>query len=93
MIYVHQDSVVARKEGIVASEMDGETVMMNLETGKYYNLGGTGSAIWKIIVNPIKVNEIIGELVEKYSTTQEQCIQDVLPFLQNMVEQGLITVA
>lgn len=93
MNYVNINSVVIRKEGIIASDMDGETVMMNIETGKYYNLGKTGGAIWNIVKDPIEVEEIIKKLMENYNVAKEQCEQDVVPFLQQMAEQGLLLIA
>ena len=44
--------------------MDGETVMMDIETGKYYNLGKTGGSIWGILEKPHTVDGIVDEMTE-----------------------------
>lgn len=82
--------MIVRKSEIVAADMDGETVMMNIETGKYYNLGAIGGAIWKLIETPTKVEDLISRLVEEYNVTRNQCEEDVLPFLNQIFEQSLI---
>lgn len=72
--------------------MDGETVMMNIETGKYYNLGTMGSIIWGMIAVPLSVESLIGKLLEKYEVGQERCEDEVLSFLGEIYKEGLVKV-
>ena len=60
------NTVYYRKEGLITADMDGETVMMDIETGKYYNLGRTGGSIWVIIEKPHTFDAIIDEMIEIY---------------------------
>ena len=83
-------TIIARNEEIMASDMDNEIVMMNIETGKYYNLGKTGSAIWGVLEKPMSVGELIEKLVALYDISREQCEKDTLPFLTKLVENALI---
>ena len=87
---IQMESIIVRKIGIIASDMDGETVMMNVDTGKYYNLGKTGGTIWSLVENPIKVKNLIEKLMEDYNVTKEQCEKDVLPFLHIIYQRKLI---
>jgi Tfp pilus assembly protein PilP len=89
---LQMDSIIVRKTGIIASDMDGETVMMNVDTGKYYNLGRTGGRIWNLIENPVRVEKLIEKLMESYNVTKEQCEKDVLPFLQKIQQCNLIQI-
>ena len=41
-----------RKPDIIAANMDGEVVMMDIMSGKYYNLGTTDGAIWNLLESP-----------------------------------------
>jgi len=85
-------STIRRNNEILASDMDGEIVMMQIETGKYYNLGRIGGIIWNMLAEPIEVEEVIEKLVDQYSVSKEQCELDTLPFLQQMQQQGLIQI-
>ena len=87
-ITVH--SIVSVNKEIVTAEMDGETVMMSVETGKYYNLGKTGSVIWGMLGKPIVVDSIIESLLEKYQVGREQCEVEVLAFFAHVHEEGLV---
>lgn len=84
-------NTVCRTEKTIASELDGEVVMMSIELGEYYGLGQIGSHIWRIIEQPITVQQIIDKCIAQYEVDFEQCQQDVLPFLAQLHLKGLIS--
>lgn len=92
MAEITRQTIVARKNEIVAADMDGETVMMNIETGKYYNLGTTGGVIWSLLEQPIPVETLIEDLLAKYEVTRQQCEEDVMDFLNEINKEGLLSV-
>jgi len=84
------ESVISRNTEIVTADMDGETVMMNIETGKYYNLGKMGSVIWAMLEAPLSVEALVGKLLNKYDVGRVQCEREVLAFLVETYREGLI---
>ena len=70
--------------------MDGETVMMSIETGKYYNLGKMGSVIWAMLETPLSAEELINKLLDAYNVGREQCEKDVIPFLSELERNNII---
>ncbi|MGL5207467.1 MAG: lasso peptide biosynthesis PqqD family chaperone [Acidaminococcaceae bacterium] len=92
MTEIKLNSVVARKKEMVAADMDGETVMLSIATGKYYNLGKTGGVIWGLLEQPIAVKDVIEQLVEKYAVSHQRCQEDVLTFLNQIQTEGLISI-
>jgi hypothetical protein len=85
-------SIISAKKEIVAADMDGDTVMMSVAAGKYYNLGTIGGVIWKMLESPISVANLITKLLEQYEVTQEQCETDVLSFFNRVNQEGLLEV-
>ncbi len=85
-------SIIVRNKEILASDMDGEVVMMHIESGKYYNLGKIGGIIWNMLEEPLAVEGLIDQLLDLFQVGKEQCVSDTLPFLQQMEQQGLIKV-
>ncbi len=83
-------SVVKAKEELVTADMDGETVMMSVASGKYYNLGKMGGVIWGMLKNPVSVEKLIVNLLEKYDVTRRQCEAEVLSFLNDTYKEGLL---
>lgn len=84
------ESRVVQITGNIESEMDGEKVLMNIENGKYYNLGSIGGEIWELISKPMKVSKLINILVSQYNVNQEECEEQVLDFLELLNKQQLI---
>jgi len=86
------NSIIEKNNEMVTADMDGETVMMSVKTGKYYNLGKMGSIIWEMIENPILVEIIVSSLLEKYNVDRQQCEEEVLSFLNETGKEGLIDI-
>ena len=47
---IQLDSIIVRNVELLDSEIDGEIVMMNIESGKYFGMNKVGSEIWKMII-------------------------------------------
>lgn len=85
-------SVIVKNAEIVTADMDGETVMMSIETGKYYNLGKMGSIIWGMLDTPLSVETLLEKLMEKFNVGRGQCEKEVSSFLSETYKEGLVTI-
>ena len=55
-----KNSIIERNSrGVVANEIDGEVIMVNIDMGKYYGLDEIGTTIWEMLENPVKIEGII----------------------------------
>jgi hypothetical protein len=70
--------------------MDGEKVMMNIQSGKYYNLGQVGGRIWDLLTDPVPVRLLISKLLQEYDVEQAECEAQVHAFLEQLYREGLI---
>ena len=89
---ISTESVVHQIEDIVASDIDDEKVMMSVEKGQYYGLDSIGSRVWALIEGPVKVSELIAALLLKYDVDRETCERDVLAFLEELNQDGILKV-
>ncbi|CAM3645495.1 lasso peptide biosynthesis PqqD family chaperone [Cohnella lubricantis] len=81
---------VVQAEGNIASGMGEDKVMLNVQRGKYYNLGPVGGAIWDRIREPIAIDQLVGSLLAVYKVDPTECEEQVLEFLEKLLEEGLI---
>jgi len=86
------DSALERSKEVIFSEVEGELVMMSLENGKYYGIDAIGGSIWKMLETPLKVSEIYDRLMKEYQVDAPTCKQDVNLFLEQLIEQNLVSV-
>jgi hypothetical protein len=92
---VHNISVednVNRIQGFFTSDMDGEKVLLNVETGKYYNLGQIGGQIWDLIEIKYSVQRLVETLTNDFIVEQDICQMQVLEFLESLYNEGLIEI-
>ncbi|WP_042164336.1 lasso peptide biosynthesis PqqD family chaperone [Paenibacillus gorillae] len=87
---VFAGQTVMRAEGFLVSDMGGDKVMMNVATGKYYNLGQTGGRIWELLSEPSSLEGLVDSLCSEYEIDREVCERQVTSFLSQLTEQGLI---
>jgi hypothetical protein len=84
------DSIIVQSPGNIISDMDGETVMLSIDNGKYYNLGEMGGYIWNIIKTPSSFNELISKLTNEFDVEVIECEKEVIPFLELLLKEKLI---
>jgi hypothetical protein len=91
-IPITAESIVAWSDAPVATEVDREVVLMNIGRGRCYGLGETGSAVWRRLQSPIRVDDLCRELLLEYAADSEVLQKDVIALLEQMQEEGLVKV-
>ena len=86
------DDVVRAIPEQVSCDLDEEVVILGLQDGVYYGLDPVGARVWAIIQEPHAVREIRDLLIQEYDVTGQQCEADVLAFLEQLQNWGLIKV-
>lgn len=83
-------SIVMRRGGVVAVEVDGEIVALNADMRTCYGLNRVGSRVWKLIAEPSRVGDVCASLVREYDVDQATCERQVLELLQELHGEELI---
>lgn len=86
------ETQVRRLDDVLETEIDNETVMMDIEQGSYFGLNPVGSRIWALLGESIAIGDLCDQLTEEFEVPREQCESQVLGFLQDLFERGLLQV-
>ncbi|UZW14951.1 lasso peptide biosynthesis PqqD family chaperone [Clostridium pasteurianum] len=86
-------SIVSQKRGLDTTDLDGESVMMDIDKGRYYNFNSVASRIWELIEKPISIEEIVTQLLKEFDVDEKKCEAAVINFLNRLNDNELITVA
>ena len=79
------ESIVVRNSHDVAeTELDGNVVILHIESGKYYNFNQSSSDLWNWLNEPIPVSGLVRKLCDKYDCSEEIAIKDTLNFLKTL---------
>ena len=87
------DVRLVRAPDALASEVDGEVVMMSVQRGEYFSLTGVASRLWEMIAEPRSIGELTAAISAEYDVPADQCHPDIAAFASDMLAAGLVKIA
>lgn len=87
-----ETSVVARVDTMVSSEVDGEVVIMSIESGHFFRLNHSASRIWDLLDTPKDLATLCRHLGDRFEMDAVDGQADVVEFVSAMQAKGLLTV-
>lgn len=72
------------------TDLAGEKVMIDFESGKYFMLTGAANDIWDMLRDGVTVGEIVSGLVEIYEVSEDECAGSTTAFLEKLAQIGFI---
>ena len=84
-----RDTSVKRNPQLIAADMDGDTVMMSIESGEYFGLGGVGTRVWDLLAQPHTVAQLTQAICAEYEVDSATCEADIIRFLDELLANGL----
>lgn len=78
-------------EHVLAQEVAGEVVLLNLETETYYSLNPVGSRYWHLLAESGDVEAAIQEFLQLYTVDEETLRRDVKTLIGELVKEELLT--
>jgi len=83
-------TVLRPKSAVQSSIMEGETVLLDLSTGRYYTLNRLGSVIWEHCAGGKTISEIHAVLCARFSVASEQALDDLVALVSELLHEGLL---
>jgi hypothetical protein len=87
------DAVITQGEDQVSTVVDGDTVLMNVANGQYYQLDKIGSRVWALIETPTAISAVCDTLTGEFDVDRATCETDVLGLLNRLLANDLVRVA
>jgi coenzyme PQQ synthesis protein D (PqqD) len=75
---------------VVYETFDDEIVVVNLDTGNYYSLSGTGPAIWADLAGGFDIDEIATRIQCRYTGGTDAILTAVTAFADRLVGEKLL---
>lgn len=82
---------VVRNPDLISTDMDGETVMMSIERGEYYGIGGVGKRAWELLAQPIRLQDLCQTICSEFEVDESRCQSDMLAFVSDLLQNGIVT--
>ena len=75
---------------VLTRELDGELVLLNLDTEKYLGLDEVGTAVWRALVETGSVDAAVEALLVEFDVSRERLERDVADLIVQLEEHGLV---
>lgn len=85
------DKKIKIEKKLDVTDLAGEKVMIDFESGKYFMIKGAGNDIWDLLEDGITANDIIKKLLTIYEVSEEKCTEQVKDFINKLVELEFIS--
>ena len=85
-------SIVISKQ-VLAQQLAGETVLLDLASENYFGLDAVGSRVWQLLNEGQDRAALIDILLDEYEVEREVLEKDVAELLERLSTAGLIEIA
>lgn len=85
-------SVVRARSDLLTTEIDGEAVMMDVESGKYFTLDIIGTRIWKALADPVEIAVLCRTLEQEFDAPLPVIERNVLALMADLQDRNLVII-
>ena len=73
-------------------ELDGEAVLLNLESERYFGLDDVGTRVWQLLREHQRLGRVCEEMQKEFDVNEARLHADVLSLVEELVDAGIVTV-
>ncbi len=84
------NQVPCKNENIIWRVIEGETVLLDPISGKYFGLNAVGCSFWEKVNGLLSLQEIADQMLQEYEVEEEVLTGDILELVSSMEAQGLL---
>ena len=75
---------------VVFRELEGEAVLLNLDTGMYFGLNATGVRMWQLIEQHRTLERVLASLEREFDAPATQLQAELLAWVSQLEQHGLL---
>jgi len=83
---------LVRRPGILHRLLEGESVLLDPDSGTYYALNEVASRVWELAADEPTLAEVLRTLLAEYEVAPATLREDLDSLLGRLVEEGLLDV-
>jgi hypothetical protein len=86
------EGVVRPVEGVLVKELDGEGVLLDLGSERYFGLNRTAFRMWRALTESPSIDAALDELALEYDVEAPALERDARALLETLLRHGLVRV-
>lgn len=88
---IEPTTTLAISEDAIASDVDGEIVLISIATGRYFGFDRIGSEIWRRLQTPKTLAALCTELKDACDGDPATIERETGEFVTTLIERGLVS--
>jgi hypothetical protein len=77
-------------ESVLFRDLDGEAVLLETGSGRYYGLNEVGTRMWSLLHLHGDIEAVCRALLAEYEVPEDRLREDLLRFVDTLAARGLI---
>jgi len=84
------NTILHKSENQVSCELDGETVLLDLDSGRYFAMDTVAADIWARLEQPQSIAQLVTELSDAYDCKGADVEADVQAYIKQLVDRNML---
>ncbi len=84
--------LIGRKPNLVAADLADAALLLDVDSGYFFQMNPTASEIWRRLSEPCTFAELCTSLAREYGVEPDSLTDDVQHFVAELSAKGLLTV-
>ena len=90
---LHRRTAVRPSTDVIFRELEGEGVLLDLASGRYFGLNAIGTRVWTFLAAGATIDDAIAAIAAECDADGEQVERDIDDFLEALAARGLLVSA
>jgi len=86
------DARLSIPQDVIYREIDGEAVILNLQTGVYFGLDPVGTRIWQLLEESLSLATVCQAIEQEFNAARPTIERDVIDLVSRLLDKGLVEV-
>ena len=84
--------MISRHVDMIAADVGEEAVILDIQSGYFFQLNQTAARIWTLLESQTSAGALCAKMAESYSVDPATCRGDVIGFIADMRDRGLVDI-
>lgn len=93
MTVTDRDRRFVISDNVVHRELEGEAIVLSLDSGVYYGLNPTGTHAWRLLEQGASIGDMVESVARTFAHPPAQVEGDLRTLLTQLEAKGLVTAA
>lgn len=90
MSQITLQSQVSIPSHVMHRDLDGENVILDMQSGKYFGLNAVGARMWALMAEHGQLATVLQMMLSEYAVPPERLEADLLTLVDKLASRGLV---